>query len=156
MKTILFLDLENTIIDTWDNRNICSNWKSIKSWISCINFDEVHVFSYAIWNQDDIRTFKDSIAPSIEEVLKIRFNDKVLDVDLMRVICANHLKIRMNKDDFFTFMKKEISFRIICEENFSGCECILLDDMVIDSILSNRDTGTIIKTYNVKNCMEVI
>ena len=150
MKRILFLDLENTLIDAWENRSICSNWRIIKNWIHSTKWDMIHVFSYAIWNNTDQLTFNNELRPWLEETFDIKFNPVILTVDMMRIICAHHLKIVMNKDDFFSFMKKEIAFRIICEDKFKGYECILLDDMVKDSILTLNDPHTVIQTFNVK------
>lgn len=136
MKRILFLDLENTIIDTWDTCNLASNHEVIKNWIKENNFDEVHVFSYAIWNEDDVNTFdRPEFRGWLESVFEIKFNDNILTIDKMIKLCNNNLRIIMDRDDFFAFMKKDIAFRLICEQLFHECDCFLLDDMVKNTSL---------------------
>lgn len=148
MRRILFLDLEGTIIDTFETGNLTSNHKVIKEFIKDNDFDEVHLFSFAIYGDKDITTFNDACFRGwLENTFDIVFNDAILSVDKIMKICNTQLKINMNREDFFDFMKKDIAFRLVCEADpyFKECDCFLLDDMVKNTSLfvDNRIINTI-------------
>ena len=68
MPTKIFLDLEGTVIDTWDDRNLC-NIERVKAFLG--DTEEVHIFSAAIWDDKDKRTFAEEIKPALEQALDV-------------------------------------------------------------------------------------
>lgn len=48
----LFIDLEETVIDNWFNKNFI-NIDKIKNMIDDLNPDHLHIFSAAIWDIND-------------------------------------------------------------------------------------------------------
>ena len=97
MKRILFLDLENTLIDSWGNWYLCSNWERIKQRIKELNPDEVHVFSYAIWNETDKQYF-DVSKVRLEKDYDIKFAEETLSVEDIKKVCKDQLRVEMDKE----------------------------------------------------------
>ncbi len=58
--TTLFLDLEKTIIHSWDDP-IIINEERITDIIRRINPNKIGVYSYAIYSQKDLETFQNLI-----------------------------------------------------------------------------------------------
>lgn len=69
MNVFWFFDLEETIIDSWDNPVLC-NYSLVSSFIKRNKIRDAHIFSAAIWNDHDKDIFKHELA----EMLSIEFN----------------------------------------------------------------------------------
>lgn len=150
MKKILFLDLENTVIDTWEGQNIVSNKNQIREWIKSHNFDEVVVFSFAIWNDDDKAEFKGNIKPRLESIFDIKFNEEVFSIEDIKRFTQNQMKCLVDRDDIFAFGKQQ-GFINTVMQRFQGNFCVLLDDMVRNTKFHDLDSNTIMITKNIKD-----
>ena len=78
MNIQLFLDLEDTVItsagDGWHlSELILPNIERLKRYIEEVKPDSVHVFSFAIWNDEELMKFNKSIRGHLEEALGIQF-----------------------------------------------------------------------------------
>lgn len=149
MKKILFLDLENTVIDTWYDQNIVSDKVKIKEWIERHFFDEVVVFSFAIWNDDDKIEFKIHIKNRLESVFEIKFNEEVFSIEDIQRFTQNQMKCLVDRDDIFAFGKHQ-GFINTVMQRFKGNICVLLDDMVSNTRFTDFDSNTVMVTKNVK------
>ena len=49
----LYLDLEQTVIDSWDS-GLLINSTTVKDWLERLAVKEVSVFSFAVWNEQEI------------------------------------------------------------------------------------------------------
>jgi len=149
---ILFLDLEDTIIEEWD-RPFLINVDKIKSFIDNNSFTDFGIFSYAIHNQSDLALFKRDMKPVIEKALGIKFNDKFIwTPSHVQESLIKHKKIAGAEwDDVFIWTDKADGFQIICKYHFrfdsSFNVCHLIDDSVDNSTL--KISGLLIKTHNV-------
>lgn len=78
----VFLDLEETIIESWDNP-IIMNHKKISKFLRNLDITHVGIFSFAIWNDEDKVNFERfEIKQMIEQSLQV-FVGKVLTVPEM-------------------------------------------------------------------------
>ena len=57
---ILFLDLEDTIIESW-NDPFLINVEKIKEWLKCHSFKEIRLFSFAVHDNRDITIFNSQL-----------------------------------------------------------------------------------------------
>lgn len=89
----LFLDLEETIIDNWESKNII-NIDKIKNTIDYSNPDHLHIYSAAIWDSNDVTEFNNKLRDNLEILLKRK---------LIRSYQWNMLK------------NVQIGFRMICQ-----------------------------------------
>lgn len=131
----LFLDLEDTVIDSIDTGNILSQkLKHIKSFIQRQNasIESVETFTFAMY--DDIDRMK---VTSAAKHLSFEFN-RVVRVqdwwtkDLKKETVESQVfKIsELELIDFFPFANKERCFEFFVLKNFPGEECLLIDDTV--------------------------
>lgn len=148
MKTILLLDLENTIIWDWIENDtlMCARFPILKEWV-CSHLGpntQVGLLSWAIWNQHDLDEFsRRGIRNDIEVTHGFKFND---DLIFTRDNMLNRFKEWkklpfLDADDFMTFFKKqEISIELWQRLfNQPDTEVIVFDDTLQDMVLTNSN-----------------
>lgn len=142
----VFLDLEQTIILSWEDPELC-NVEKISSLLIATNIKSVSIFSFAIWNEDDKKHFDFTLRPLIETALKVRV-DSWPSVDDMRREIMHKLGTDWDQHEFISVWGKSRAFfdwcRMMVKEN-----ALLIDDVVDDEILMNNRTGFAISTMNV-------
>jgi hypothetical protein len=128
----LFLDLELTLIDTWDECNVINrNVALIRDWIDENEPDEIGVFSFAVWDLHDKEDTRE----------KLRWLWDMLDVNISRVpsvadlieLLKKTLNINvMSSQDFFDFFgRKNVAFEHFILAVFKdGGDFVLFDDCV--------------------------
>jgi hypothetical protein len=146
---VVFIDLESTVIDTWDNGNLYHKGiRQIKEHLSDYDIKEVFVFSYAIYDDIDKKEFVNEFKPRLENVLNVKVNAP-WSIEDFRKIAAHKLKCRMTQEDFFDFMKKDIMFPIFVEhihKSFDDVDYVLFDDMVENTMTMMKDYSIYLKT----------
>jgi hypothetical protein len=75
--TILFLDLEKTIIHSWDDP-ILINEERIIDIIRRINPNQIGVYSFAIYNKNDLDIFQKTILFELECALHIKIEQNLI------------------------------------------------------------------------------
>lgn len=73
LMTTLFLDLEKTMIHSWDDP-IIVNEERIMSSIRLVNPDKVGIYSYAIYDKKDLTIFQDTIQYELEKSFQINID----------------------------------------------------------------------------------
>ena len=145
MKTI-FLDLEETVIESMDNpRILFEQISKIKEFIS--PEDKIVIFSFALWEESDLNNF-------VSDIVKEHFGtfDVVFKNDLKPLF---RKKFGIKDDlDFMDFSNdKETTFILfIIDQIKSGniqTDCVFFDDMI--STIDMNIAGKNILLKNVKN-----
>jgi hypothetical protein len=145
MSKHLFLDLEDTIItpvvDGWFNTHLI-NLEKIQAVMADFEPDEIHVFSFAVWNQQELVRFNMGTRPMIETRLGKRFSIvPTVDDDIIPACCSiMHIDPgSIVFSDMSDFWGKQESFRLFCRKIFANThthdidtEVILLDDAVMN------------------------
>lgn len=133
---ILFLDLEATVIESWEVP-VLDNIEKIKQILRELNPHKIGIFSFAIWSDEDLDTFNRTIRSNIERELGISISD-----DLIPTKRSVHLKIKedgkevffakraMSFDDFVELWSKDRAFIDWCRASFTNKRIVLLDDIV--------------------------
>ena len=143
MKKILFLDLEGTVINQLgpesfigEPPDLLINQEKINAFIQRERPESVGVFSAAIHNDRNIAHFHNTVKRVLESTHDMIVDNELIPTvdDICRCIERRH-KLQANtvsQSDFFEFFGKEGGFIEFCRESdkFSGCEMILLDDVV--------------------------
>jgi hypothetical protein len=157
----LWLDLESTIItpvlDGWWNTHLV-NTNKIKGFIEGFQPDHINIFSFAIWDDDQLRKFNEGTRPMIEQFLDRELNIVLrVDQDIIPA-CCDVMKLHKSKVDFkdmSDFWNKHQAFRLTMFNRHkktwstTGVETkvALLDDVVINEHFVWTDlhvTGSII------------
>lgn len=143
MNTIIFFDLEQTLIPDWtEDRetliplvHVC-----LRDWI----FDQfpftAGLLSFAVWNDADVIEFNKEIRPMIEEHLHFKFSDEwIITRDEVKdwMNLWNHTPF-MDADDNASTFKKEGIMTAIWKHKFKepNTRIILLDDTVEDMVIT--------------------
>jgi hypothetical protein len=133
MKKVLWLDLEETIIQSWDNPVLIpQNVVNIRRFITSHNITEVFIFSFAIWDKKDAAFFRESgMKHEIEQVLGVRILSWP-SIGEMRDMVFVAERIQYDSDHEFTSLNgKLFSFiKLGTWVAFPGIHSILIDDTV--------------------------
>lgn len=162
MNTILFFDLENTLIPDWNERDILLPLKhpDLRDWIFSQFPFTAGLLSFAVWNDRDVEIFNNKIRPMIEEHLHFKFDDNL-------IVTSKEIKEWLNKwnmtpfntgDDNADVHKKHGIMQSIWKNKFTDDDTrvILLDDVVEDMVINRTSilptiNGNLTHTKPVKN-----
>lgn len=130
---IVFLDLEETLIDNWENGWLLpAKIAIIKEMLSEFS-PKIGLMSWAVWDDADKVKFNIRLRPELEEALEASFDDDFLWSmdDWAKQLLALHGK-RISREDLFDcFGKHEVLFMVSrCHPLFKGEHVVLFDDAV--------------------------
>lgn len=151
---MIFLDLENTVIESWDCLvPMQDNINAIEKYIS--NDDSIiGVFSFAIWDSHDVSVFMRDVYPLLP-ILTERLGI-VMHMDDLKKKLSEEFHVTVVDEDFVTFLRKEYAFEIyvkfLVDAGLSENEFVLIDDVVPDRtvIMKVRGKDITVRTVNVK------
>jgi len=149
----LYLDLEDTVIDSWDSRLIKPvQCKRIKDFMEFCKYEEFSIFSYAIWNDADREVFNAKIRPMLEkyfecECVHVPTVQEMMETDhkltgLHFNSISDYIRIRGKADGFRNWvvnMKPE-------NDHYA-----LIDDAVTDMATKYHNTQLTIEFFDVAN-----
>lgn len=151
MKNIIWLDLEETLIDQWGQFNLLDyHIKNIKLLIHQIKPDELGVWSFAIWSEKDINTFNtNGIKEQLEQELNYKFNS-IFSIEEIREIVQEYEGFKYeNVIEFIQLNGKHWSFVKYAflhkDTNF-----YLIDDCVPNMRIENTDNNVKVNLINVE------
>lgn len=135
--TTLFLDLEKTIIHSWDDPMIV-NEERVTNKIRSINPDKIGIYSYAIYDRKDLTIFQSTIQEDLENTFQIKI-DPTLLVTVEEI--ADTVK-QLKNSDVRTFIQqygKQKSFSEFIKQKYKVGKFILLDDLVENTEIIEGD-----------------
>lgn len=145
MKRV-FLDLEGTIIDMWDNP-ILINVDKIRNFLVKCEVSEIEIFSFAIWDKDDVNAFGD-IKESLEKNLCVNIKTTHPLDDVSKIVNKFN-RFQLKTIETASLWGKARSFEDFIDATHENSHCILIDDIVPLKRIENKDTGNIIELINV-------
>ena len=136
----VFLDLEDTIITPvlqgWYKTEVI-NVAKVKAFIAEFKPDFVHLFSFAIWNQEEMEKYRAGTKPMLETALGIKLSWEPIVDDEILPNCMKVLNLRpgtVTFSDMSDFWGKQEAFRLNMrhrfKDNSTPVEVVLLDDAV--------------------------
>lgn len=145
----LYLDLEETMTTpfvgrfnwSWSVMNVDKITAVIRQWQPT----EVHLFSFAIRNDQDVRDFDEFVRPNLEQVFGVHFlTVPAIDTHILPACCAikGLSPSRVETQDLMDFWNKQESFRLYCRYKYAPhgaanltqhpIEVMLIDDIVLE------------------------
>lgn len=139
MKKILYIDLEETIIRSWDQPFLI-NIDRVKQFVNKHGFKEINIFSFAIWNNIDREHFEKSIKEEIENCLQVSVNDIPTKEEILTIVRQRN-RINMDSLELSTLWGKERSFEdfVFSKVSVEPIKTILIDDAVQNKIVLMDD-----------------
>jgi hypothetical protein len=155
MKKMLFLDLEETLIDDWHTKNILhlQIQKIKKEIIEPHSFDSAVLFSFAVWDEEEKNHFDIFLKEKLEELLGITITVQTMEQVFEKVLKKNGITgERREFSDIFLFNAKFQLFsdwiKLMKENNILA---ILVDDTVEDQELLLKKSNNLIQFFNPKD-----
>ncbi len=145
----VWLDLEETIINNWNDGLFLGHVHKIKKWLDDNEIKEINIWSFAIWNDKDILDFESHLKkqielalgrpivlyPSVEQMQKLVYQYEHTEYDSVW--------------EFMQLNRKNWSFIKYCLGHHKDCKCILIDDAVPNQTLVDHDINLTIRLINV-------
>ena len=149
MHPRVFLDLEQTIIDEWSNP-VLINVGKISNFLRQNNVDEIEIFSFAIWDEKDEANFCCELETRLMEALGLQVRFIVHRVDQISNAVFKNTGVLWERQELITCLGKQEAFTQFCRAKFGkGDHCILLDDMVMNSVTVDTDFNRIIQAVRI-------
>jgi hypothetical protein len=130
----IWLDLEQTIISTWEDPVAC-NIEKVSAFLEELNPQFVNIFSFAVWNSRDQRIFHERLKPWLSNLLGVQINSCPCLDDIRREAFSG--TVLDNTEMTSMFGKAGVFDRFIRATRGSGV-FILVDDVVDDSVTVRR------------------
>lgn len=139
----LFLDLEDTVIEPvpygWANTSLM-NIAKVRDFITAFKPNRVHLFSFAIYNQPDLKQFDYHIRARLEDALDVKLDMcPTVDDNIIPACARSHGVTQISFSELTRVIGKQNAFKMFVEQHFEGTENItvaLLDDSVTDEDFS--------------------
>lgn len=148
MKKIFYFDLEETIIESWNDPVLC-NVSVVKDFIKDNGITEIHIFSGAIWNGKDKNHFELTMKSWLERVFGVEIKSFPSMEEVRRVTQWKSVLFE-DVQEMVNLIGKKRMFEDWCIQTHSrGSHCVLLDDMFGNTILINRDLDITVETVDV-------
>jgi hypothetical protein len=149
MTQLFFLDLEQTIIESWASPDLIYT-DPLRLWLHAQGAESVNIFSFALWNEKDKVAFVDrGIRHSIETALGLPVRTYPAVTDMMRAEQqVNHTNFE-NVQEYIGLRGKKDAFRNYMQCVGSFTRAVLIDDVVPDETITHRRYGWSIEYWNV-------
>lgn len=157
MKNLIFLDLEETLIDDWFNGLLLpEKCRKIRQFIQAISYSEIGIFSYAIYNDEDLKKFQGTLKGPLETILEKKITQEVLTIEkIMNIVCKNcniH-SAKFTITDFFYFFNKQGGF-LEFAKTFKDTNLWLIDDAVDNIKVNFQDINVNVNIINIDSNKE--
>lgn len=141
----LFLDLEDTvctpILNGWQHSSLINiNIHKIRKVIAEFQPHHLHIFSFAIYDAQDVAQFDLHMRPQLEQALGLPVTSVGVLLTDIRQRCCESLSLapsQVSFSDMVEFWGKQLSFRLFVRSLFSDApphtcnQVMLIDDAVL-------------------------
>jgi len=138
METIIFLDLEDTVIDDWSKQWSAEavNTEKVKEWIASINPDRVRLFSYAMWTDHCIKDFETMYQKWLSRLLDVEFDMEDCFTTAKLYEMASRSTWFEDEQECLIMYGKDYGFQwYIQKKDYRDCVIYLLDDVIEDKTI---------------------
>ena len=156
MDTIIFFDLEETLIEEWPIAHLMTERiPGLRPWIARQQPFRAGLLSFAVWDDADVQRFNASMRPFLEEQFSFVFED---DLILTKTALLHKTRIwdrmpLLSMDDFDDFFNKRRSMEDLWLHEFQrpDTHVILLDDTIPDLTITSHLPNCRLSLVNSKN-----
>ena len=155
METLIFLDLEETVIDDWSKQwgAEAVNTERVKEWIASINPDRVRLFSYAMWTDHCIKDFETMHQKWLSRLLNVEFDmeDCFTTAKLYRMAQISGTMYE-DEQECLLMLGKDYGFQwYIQRKDYRDCVIYLLDDVIEDKTIHYPKKNLTVHFVNVNS-----
>ena len=149
-KLSIWIDLEETLINNWDDKYFLQSTRAIRKWLSEVQgLTEINIWSFAIWDNTDIQHFeKSGLKKDIEEVLRFPIA-QYPSVDEIQKMVYSYDKYKYNsRNEFMQLNGKMWPFMKFALQ-YKNTRFVLIDDAVPNMTVNEEDNNASIQFINV-------
>lgn len=135
VRKIVFLDLEDTVIDRWaelhESKGV--NHLRVSDWLEREAPDEVHLFSFALSNEADVQQFRLWFKNWLDSALNVDIKvEDVFTTEKLFELSKKHHVFYENEHECLVMHGKSYGFQRYIEMSpqFRDADLVLLDDAV--------------------------
>ena len=144
MNTVIFFDLELTLIEDWSNPLLQHHANpALIPWIKQQGDFKAGLLSFAVWNERDLTVFNRTLRKDIEDVFGFSFDDGLMLIkDQLLAKTRTWEKMPfLSADDFSDFFNKRKAMEDLWLHEFQqpNTRVILLDDTVPNFTISSDE-----------------
>jgi hypothetical protein len=150
-KELFFLDLEETVIRSFDNPRLV-NIEKVKKFLHNHGATELHIFSYAIHSEADRTIFNRDIKPRLEEILELPIVSCPTIPEVMKAdyeLTGLFFSPTSEVTEYIYTRGKTYGFINYVNNKYNYTRAVLIDDTVADMTITYRNLGARIDFYNV-------
>lgn len=145
----VFLDLEETVIDSWHSGMLVNSTR-VRDWLQRNRVASVGIFSFAIWDTADCQEFDRRLRPWLSRALDTSI-DTVVSTETLWHTDTKHSKIHFeNISDYIGIRGKAGAFQNWCRWQLTE-NTVLIDDVVPNQELFLADANRRIVTVNIQD-----
>jgi len=143
MRKRVFVDLEETLVRSWDNP-VAINHREVVSF-TMKHGEEVELFSFAVWDDNDVEKFREKMQAGIEKEFGIKII-KVWPCSEIFKRVRHWTGVQFEDHEVASIWGKERGFEDFCHSlGNPDTEFVLLDDTVRNKTICLPDRNVKIK-----------
>lgn len=140
---IVFVDLEETLVESWTNLLLCKKSK-VEAFVE-EHGNVVQLFSFAVWDDNDIKIFNDQIKPVCEAGHGLVFEKVWCCKDFLYAV-KKYTGVHFELHEILSVWGKARTFEdFVLNLGLRDTEFVLLDDVVPNKVVTFQDTGNVIR-----------
>lgn len=154
MKKILFLDLEDTVIDEFGKKDQATlvNTDAVRSFVEAEAPDVVRIFSFALYSDRCREDFRRHFEARLNRALNIRVDAaRLFTTPQLLQLCRRHGTYFEDDHECLLFHGKDLGFQRFIEMSpqFDDVEVVLLDDVVEPKTIHYPERALTMRFVNV-------
>ncbi len=159
MRKIVFLDLEDTVIDEFNKVGFAAlvNIAEVKAFIETEAPAAVKLFSFALWNDHCVKQFGFFFEERLNRALGVKFDlADVFTTEKLFLMCRRRGLIFEDQNECMLFHSKDYGFQRFIEMSpeFDDCEVVLVDDAVESKTIHYPGRNLTIRMVNVTDLLQ--
>lgn len=156
-RVLVLLDLEETVIDDWEQRNLLpgniAKINGLLRWMSIDSELTIGLMSWAVWDDKDKNNVLEKLLPDLNGVLAVPVAPQfVLSMQDWGDLVLGHCKLKLSRDDMFDmFRKEEVLFSLRTSDFLNQFNAVfLIDDAVTHQTAFGVEGKTQFGIINIK------
>lgn len=148
---ILHLDLEGTVIISYHDPFLI-NIEKVKEFIKKHNIEEIHIFSHALYDKEELNYYHTNIHPYLEQSLDVHICKIPTVKEIMKVVGEVDKNVPSTVAQYLYSYEKKESFFSYCKGFDKTANHILIDDCVgCDLQVIRQEPASFIETIPIGN-----
>jgi len=158
MKKVVFLDLEDTVIDVFSRERFTHlmNIAPVRDFIAAQAPDAVRLFSFALWSDHCVEQFRRRFEQPLNEALGTTLDMcDTFTTDKLFKLCRQKGLVFEDDNECMLFHGKDFGFQHFIElsPGFDDMEVVLVDDSVTSKTIQYPGRNLAIRMVNVNELL---